>query len=152
MTDKEKKARASLFTPASWYVARCWLPAFIMVGVSILSGSAGVQTGPIRFTGMDKLGHLVVFGLLAVAWVRALREEVSPKRRWLAAVLLTTGFGLADELHQLTNPDRYFEWGDLLADGLGAMIGASIYLNSRWARQLCERELFSCRGLMSRDN
>ena len=128
---------------------RLWVPAFIMAGVSILSGSSGVQTGPIQFIGMDKLGHLVVFGLLSVAWVRSMHEHaLSQGMRLFLAVSLTTGFGLADELHQLTNPERTFEWGDLLADALGAFMGAAVYLHSRWLRWFCERDICSCWRLL----
>jgi VanZ family protein len=109
--------------------SRLWVPLFMMVGISLLSGSAGVQMGPLSFTGIDKLGHLVVFGLLGIAWARCLSASAwSRRRRLLAATLLTTGFGLLDELHQFTNPQRYFEWADLAADFAGALFATAAYL------------------------
>jgi VanZ family protein len=101
----------------------------MMVGISLLSGSAGVQMGPLSFAGIDKLGHLVVFGLLGIAWARCLLSAAwSRPRRLVTAVLLTTLFGLADEVHQYTNPQRYFEWADLTADFVGALLATGAYL------------------------
>ncbi len=48
--------------------------------------------------------------------------------RLLAATLLATLFGLLDEIHQFTNPERYFEWADLAADFLGALLASAAYL------------------------
>ncbi len=121
------------------HARRLWAPVFIMAGISILSGSAGIQTSGWSFVGMDKLGHLVVFGLLGIAWVRCFSgESFATGPRLLAAVVLATAFGLADELHQLTNPLRTFEYADLLADFLGAIMGSWIYLRSRTLRRLME--------------
>jgi hypothetical protein len=109
--------------------SRLWVPLFMMVGISLLSGSAGVQMGPLSFTGIDKLGHLVVFGLLGIAWARCLPAAAWTRpRRLLAATLLATLFGLLDEIHQFTNPERYFEWADLAADFLGALLASGAYL------------------------
>jgi hypothetical protein len=129
---------------------RLWVPLFMMGGISVLSGSAGVQTGDLSFTGMDKLGHLVVFGLLGIAWLRALRPERVPAAgRFAVAVLLTGVFGLLDELHQFHNPDRSFEWGDLAADVLGAVLACGAYLGSVRLRKLLEWEPRPPRRLQS---
>ena len=122
---------------------RLWAPLFIMAGISILSGTAGPQLGPVSFVGIDKAGHLVVFGLLGTAWVRIFQGNPSSERplRLLLAVSLSTLFGLFDELHQLGNPLRSFEWADLLADFLGALGGAACYLHSARWRLFLEHEL-----------
>lgn len=78
----------------------------------------------------DKLGHLLLFGLLASL---ILRLRASPSLPWtLSAITLTCAFGLADELHQLSNPQRTFEWADLAANALGACLAATLY--ARWPR------------------
>jgi len=120
---------------------RLWAPVFMMAGISILSGSAGVNVGSWAFVGIDKLAHLAVFGLLGVAWVRSFRTAtISATVRWLLAVSLTTLFGLLDEFHQLQNPLRTFEWADLLADFCGAVAGAAAYLHLRWFQTFLELE------------
>jgi hypothetical protein len=110
---------------------RIWVPVFMMVGISLLSGTAGVQMGPLSFVGIDKIGHFVVFGLLGIAWCRFFRPEMPALRRLLLATFLTTLFGLMDELHQFHNPERYFEWADLLADAVGAFVLSASYLYVR---------------------
>ena len=121
---------------------RLWVPFFMMAGISILSGSAGVELGGWSFAGIDKLGHLVVFGLLGIAWVRSFRPAAwNSRRRFLYALLLAAGFGLLDELHQYRNPLRSFEWADLLADILGAGGGCLAYLGLPRLRRLLEVNL-----------
>lgn len=122
---------------------RLWVPLFMMGGISLLSGTAGPQVGSLSFTGMDKVGHVVVFALLGMAWARCLRPAKAARGfSWLLSVALSTGFGLLDELHQYTNPLRLFEWGDLLADFLGACIGAALYLRVEWLRRFLERPIW----------
>ncbi|MGC9449881.1 MAG: VanZ family protein [Oceanipulchritudo sp.] len=130
----------------AWYrcLHRLWVPVFMMAGISVLSGSAGVQTGGWSFTGMDKLAHFIVFGLLGIAWARTgLLRDAGPRKRWLLAAGLTFLFGLLDEWHQYTNPLRTFEWGDLMADTAGALVFTFLYLRTPRVRSLLERE-FRC--------
>ncbi|MEX0331341.1 MAG: VanZ family protein [Puniceicoccaceae bacterium] len=109
-----------------------WGPVSLMLAISLFSGTPGVQLGQWSFIGIDKLGHLLVFGLLGVAWLRVLNNYVSNKGWALfLAVALTTAFGALDELHQYLNPDRYFEWADLLADFSGALLAGTLYW--RWS-------------------
>lgn len=99
-----------------------------MVTISVFSGTPGVQLGAWSFTGVDKLGHLLVFGLLGVAWFRGLQAfGLTGLRALVGAVALTTAFGALDEAHQYLNPDRYFEWADLLADFSGALLAGFLY-------------------------
>ena len=113
----------------------------MMAGIGLLSGSPGVQTGGLTFVGMDKLGHLVVFGLLGIAWARVFRQPPWPPR---AVILLATacaaGFGALDEAIQAFNPHRTFEWGDLLADLAGALAGAAAYVRIRPLQAFLELE------------
>lgn len=120
------------------YRRRLWLPVFVMVGVTVLSAGAGPSTGGVSFPGMDKIGHFVIFGMLAVAWARSFYGGLSKSVVCLISVLLTTLFGYMDELHQYTNPLRLFEWYDLLADFLGAVAGAVVYVYWDWVRRLLE--------------
>ena len=123
---------------------RLWLPAYVMAGVTLLSGTPGPQLGPMAFAGVDKIGHFVVFGLLGVAWVRCLDPTAfGPVLRLLLATLLTGLFGLLDELHQFHTPGRFFEWADLIADFAGAFAWSAAYIYLKGWRAFLERELRS---------
>jgi hypothetical protein len=123
-----------------YQLGRLWVPAFMMAGISYLSGTSGVQVGSWSFVGIDKIGHFVVFGLLGIAWSRCLAPGASNWRRLFLATFLTTGFGLLDELHQFHNPVRFFEWGDLLADACGAFFSAAAYLYIKPLQSFLELE------------
>jgi hypothetical protein len=120
---------------------RIWVPLFMMTGISILSGSAGVQTGGWSFTGIDKLAHFLVFGLLGIAWARVFPAASFPAaRRLFLATGLTFLFGLLDELHQYRNPLRTFEWADLAADLAGGLAWSALYIRVGAMRELMEIE------------
>jgi VanZ family protein len=73
----------------------------------------------------DKLIHLAVFAVLALSTRRALwLAPVSPGRALLLAWVLSTGWGLLDEIHQSFIPGRDASSWDLLADAAGAALGA----------------------------
>lgn len=121
-----------------YVLGRIWVPAFMMLGISLLSGTAGVQMGSFSFVGVDKVGHFVVFGLLGIAWCRCVAPCRARWTRLCLAILLTTGFGLLDELQQFHNPERYFEWADLLADACGAITASALYTYIMPLQQLLE--------------
>lgn len=77
--------------------------------------------------GQDKLLHLAAYAVLgflagrAFATLRGLRSGLAV---CLAAFLFAFLFGLSDEWHQSFVPGRMADGWDLLADGMGALIGA----------------------------
>lgn len=81
------------------------------------------------------LSHIVQFGILAVLLVRALAwpGALSPKQVWLS-ILLSALYGLTDEIHQLFVPGRAFQWVDVLVDGLGILLGLSLYVFIQFMR------------------
>ena len=124
-----------------------------MVAVSLFSGTPGVQLGEWSFIGVDKLGHLLVFGLLGVAWLRCLEAFGYKGFTALAlSVALTTAFGLADELHQYHNPMRYFEWADLAADFAGSLLAGFLYWRWRLFRSVLEIKFSRATVLRSADS
>ena len=77
----------------------------------------------------DKSGHSIGYALLAGLLLRALaggRLEGVTWKRMLAAIVLSTLYGVSDEFHQLFVPGRSADPYDVLADGVGATIGTSI--------------------------
>jgi VanZ family protein len=66
-------------------------------------------------------GHVLVFGLIALLTYRVIVNfKISLNRRF-AAWLITMALGLMVEIVQLGMKGRYFELGDLLNDGIGAL-------------------------------
>jgi VanZ family protein len=101
-----------------------------MALIFILSAQPGLRVssdasidGPIRHA-----AHVITYAVLALLLTRALGgSEPRPSWRMVAlAAGLTLLYGVTDELHQLTVPDRTGQAVDLVWDGLGAAIGAAI--------------------------
>lgn len=79
--------------------------------------AAGLVNAP-----WDKLAHVAVFSLVGGAAGLA-----SGTRGWPLAFYGVAGalaIGVLDELHQAWLPGRFASWKDLLADGVGGLLGA----------------------------
>ena len=85
--------------------------ALIFFLSSLPGGTVGIPSP------WDKLAHALEYGLLGFLLARGLG-------RWEGAVALAVLYGLSDELHQSLVPGREAAAGDLLADAVGALIGA----------------------------
>jgi len=93
-----------------------------MLAVSWLSsrGQGQLPDGP--WSASDKLTHASVWAVLGVSLALAARRP-----RWrtaLIAIVIATGFGALDEIHQSFVPGRDASVFDLLADAVGATVGA----------------------------
>ncbi len=64
--------------------------------------------------------HMLLFGVLAALWARALGER---SRSTLVAFFLTALYAFSDELHQAFVPGRHPDLWDLLCDAGGALLG-----------------------------
>lgn len=91
--------------------------AFWACAVAVLVLSLAPVTTPMPSTGWDKTNHLLAFSTLAL-----LGRGAYPGR--MVAVLggLLAYGGLIEVLQSFT-PDRSAEWADLLADGVGLLVG-----------------------------
>jgi VanZ family protein len=122
---------------------RAWGPALLIAaGIFAASSLPRAQLPEVGFPGIDKLEHGLAYGLLGAALARGWRWQRPAWRSlltWFAAWIAALVYGLGDELHQLLVPGRMFDLADLLADGVGAALGAAAYLRFQlWAnsRQL----------------
>ncbi len=103
---------------------RLWLPVVAyMAGIFFVSGDADPPM-PERVS--DKSMHLLAYAGLAVVVVRALAGGL-PRRVTvgiaLAALSITVGYAVTDELHQMFVPNRSADVYDLAADAIGAAAG-----------------------------
>lgn len=105
----------------------------------IFAASSRADFTPLPGNLLDKLAHLGVYALLGALIVRALgrgRQETLDWRHAAGAVLLSTLYGMSDEWHQGFVPGRTPDALDVVADAVGAGIGAVVVLSAR--RRLAE--------------
>ena len=103
----------SLWTPVVVYMAAI----FVVSGQSDPSIPAGVS---------DKSLHVLAYLGLAVLVFRALAGRLPARVTWraaAAALTISIGYGITDELHQLYVPGRSADVADLFADAIGATLG-----------------------------
>ncbi len=90
-----------------------------------LSLSAGVSL-PDQLWSPDKLAHFGAYGVWAWLWGWG-RGKAGLAWSWWAIALGCVAWGLLMEGIQGLMPWRTFEWGDALANGLGAVVGIGMY-------------------------
>ncbi|HSK11514.1 MAG TPA: VanZ family protein [Vicinamibacterales bacterium] len=91
-----------------------------------LSSASDLPDLPERLS--DKLAHVLLYSGLGFLLARALAGGLGrPVPGWAPplVVLLAMLYGLSDEVHQLFVPRRRFDLLDLLADAVGAGLGAA---------------------------
>jgi VanZ family protein len=114
-------------------------PILLAAAILTASGSSELATPDLGFQFQkDKIGHFLVFGLLATS---LLRTPILRTSRWphlLAAVLIASGFGAFDEFRQSFTPGRSVELGDWLADTVGAAVAVLVYARWKFYRELLE--------------
>lgn len=104
-----------------------WLLALAMLAVLVMSLAPASVDLP--STGWDKTNHLLGFGVLGLLGHRAF-----PRRVVMVLVGLLAYGGLIEVLQSFT-PDRYAEWGDVVADGMGLLLGTLVgWLLFDWRR------------------
>ena len=102
-----------------------WAPAIIwMALIFVLSAQPGLAITedasvdlPVR-----RAAHIAAYAILTILFARGLRAGASPTHI-AAAALLAVLYGVTDELHQSTVPDRTGRPEDVLIDALGALVG-----------------------------
>jgi VanZ family protein len=118
---------------------RRWGPALLVMAVIFASSSQPKAVIP-DFGEADltvkKAGHVLVFALLAASWMHGMAwRRAATWRDAAVAVLLATLYGVTDEWHQSFVPGRNATPVDVLIDGLGALLGAGLYLAVDQARR-----------------
>lgn len=91
------------------------LLAFTLLAILVLSLMPPSSNLPT--TGWDKSNHMLGFGTLGLFGVRGW-----PGRAWVVLATLLAYGALIEVLQSLT-PYRSAEWADLIADGVGLLVG-----------------------------
>lgn len=104
-----------------------WIWAFFTCVLAVLVLALLPSPTPMITTGWDKSNHLLAFGAMT-----CLGGKAFPRR--LANILLgLLAYGALIEILQSFTPNRSADWLDLLADGLGILVGWGLV---RMARRL----------------
>lgn len=94
---------------------------FWLCAIAILVLSLMPDTKALPSTGWDKSNHALAFMVLYLLAARAY-----PQRSYaLLSGLLA--FGVLIEILQSLTGYRFAEWADLLADGIGVLLGAALW-------------------------
>jgi len=124
--------------PASQQPAGHWLWALAVAATVFIASGQTHVAGP-DVVNFDKVVHALVFGLIATLVGRSFRRRRSV---WMA-ILLTSAYGMADEIRQSFTPGRSVEFADWVADTTGACLAVTLYQLWGWYRRLLETPLFS---------
>lgn len=103
-------------------LASHWLPAIlVMAGIFYLSSQSYLPSPPDSVLNLvlKKLGHITVYTLLALAYLRALHQVSRP---FLLAWFLSALFAVSDEYHQSLVPLRTASLVDVLIDVSSAAV------------------------------
>ena len=84
---------------------------------------------------VKKIGHVILFAILAVLVYRALiGEGVNRKKAAILGVIISFLYGISDEFHQMFTQGREARFRDTVIDGYGA--GVAMYLVYRFISKL----------------
>lgn len=112
------------------------VPMVITMGtIFFLSHQTGDQLSLPAIPGIDKLGHMIVYGVLAVTILFAFNENqksTRPRRVMVLTVIFCILYGITDEIHQSFIPGRFVSIYDIFADGTGASVACVLWI---WLRK-----------------
>jgi VanZ family protein len=75
-----------------------------------------------------KLAHATEFCILSILLANAIKASFNAKYTWILSFVITSLYGISDELHQLFVEGRACQFKDMLIDSLGALAGVIIWL------------------------
>ena len=99
-----------------------WIPAALWAGVLFFLSSRSWGDAASRIPVDDSIVHFLLYFVFGVLLALGRRFAVSPPSL-LRVFIIGLLYALSDEVHQLFVPGRTFEPADILADGLGLLIG-----------------------------
>lgn len=117
-----------------------WVWPLLLAGTVLMcSGTRAIAVPEIDLVlSKDKIGHFLVFGLLATSIVRVPNLRNQGFKGMAIAALITISFGGLDEFRQSFTPGRSVEFADWIADTLGAVVAVLAYRYIHLYRRLLE--------------
>lgn len=102
-----------------WKLALLW--AIVIFALSSIPGRSFPDVAVLRY---DKVIHALVYSVLGAFCCLALRGAIPRPLAVPCATLVAVVYGMTDEFHQLFVPGRSADLHDVVADGLGGLLGA----------------------------
>ncbi len=110
------------------HLTLAWIWTAVIVVLSAISGSTMKKMMVVDFFGIDKLGHLIMYGILTWLWILALRTYTSKKRSIYFALAISIFLGLLMEIGQrYLFSGRSFEYDDMMANTIGSLLSIGIF-------------------------
>jgi VanZ family protein len=112
-----------------------WLPVLVWAGlIFAFSAQASLTFLPDQALDFGKLGHMAIFGVLALLLWWALAGSTRLRRPWAWALALAVLYAVTDEIHQAFVPGRNASVLDVGIDAAGALVAVAIvgFLRGRW--------------------
>ncbi len=107
-----------------------WLPVFLYCLMIFMQSSYPSPESVPDWPYIDKLLHIAVYALLGALLLRAfktLQIQHNLKLVMILSILLSSLFGISDEIHQHFVPFRNADFMDALADMIGSVGGVYVY-------------------------
>jgi VanZ family protein len=92
--------------------------------------------GPQTDLPMDKIIHIIVYGITAYIFIRNLRIRMPFLKSIFLSVILASSYGLAMELLQYALPWRQFSLSDEAANISGALFFGILYAVKNYRRKI----------------
>ncbi len=105
------------------------LTVIYMAIIFYFSSLSYFPPGPLTVAVSDLVKHAVLyFGLAILLFLsfNTIKNKNVKKKAWVLALLATILYGISDELHQLFVPNRVCSFSDVMANSIGAYLGAGI--------------------------
>ncbi len=108
-----------------------WAPTLLWMLLIFVGSARPGRPHPFTEGGLDKLGHLLAYAILAVLSYRCLSRSRKARplfsHAWRAG-LFSALYGLLTELYQISVPGRDFQWSDVAANCLGIALALAVVL------------------------
>jgi VanZ family protein len=111
------------------------IPALLVVTAIWVLSSQSTLPVPKGVLGFDKFQHLIAYLALAGTfffWFSPAQRQFHRLRTFLLIVLISSLYGVIDEIHQFYVPGRDCNVWDWMADTLGAFLGGGAALLVEW--------------------
>lgn len=111
--------------------SKFYLPAFIWAIIILYLSATAVPELKIDFLlfGQDKINHFAAYSLLTVlmSWGVWKIQKAFKRKVLLIVLIISSTYGILMEIMQyLFFPNRYFDYGDIIANILGSILGIFI--------------------------